>query len=108
MNVLAGATCVFLRPFLVPVTPGQVWLPNFAGIDTPEAAKLLAVATARLLCDSPAVQASPPLWAALRDALVKKLEGAGRLVGVCLALTARLRRCRCRCGPCFGTGWSRS
>lgn len=44
-------------------------------IEGSEEDKLLSVASAKLLCDSPAVQAVQPLWAALKEVAVKKLEG---------------------------------
>ena len=56
----------------------QVWLPNMHLVSSPEEEKVLIVASTKCLCESPLVQQSQEFWAALRDAAVKRVQGAAR------------------------------
>lgn len=53
-----------------------MWLPSLAHLDSgSDEEKVVAVATAKLLADSPALQANRPLWEGVRDGMGKKLSG---------------------------------
>ena len=74
--------------------------------------KAVLVATTKLLCDFPGLQQQQPLWAGLRDAAVKGLEGeqamawvvlcwdwGGETAGWGMVVLWRLLRCAgCRTG----------
>ena len=55
----------------------QVWLPNMPMIEGLDEEKLLAVATTKCLCEFPAMRQHQDLWASLKDAVTKKLQGGG-------------------------------
>lgn len=56
----------------------QVWLPNMHLVDGTDEDKAVLVATTKCLCEFPPIQQVQELWAALRDAAVKKVEGKGQ------------------------------